>query len=69
MIRRVSGGYEASIRCHSERVQKTVGFLTLGQLAEALEAALCDPARPWKEYDSYLNPLPDKAGPGAKKKA
>lgn len=43
-------------------------YLVLADTWKALEAVLCDPTRPWKVYDSYLNPDPDKPKDGKPKR-
>lgn len=67
LIRRVSGAYEVTLRDHASRQQKTAYALTLAGLWESLEAALVDPTRPWKPYDSYLNPDASKGKPAKQK--
>lgn len=68
VLRRVPGGYEASVRDHASRQAKAVTFLESCLMWEALEAVLCDPTRPWKVYDSYLVPDPDKPKPNQQKR-
>jgi hypothetical protein len=68
VIRRLPGAYEVTLRDHASRQSKSVAFLEAASLWDALEAALSDPTRPWRPYDSYLNPDPLKAKQNEKKR-
>ena len=69
VLKRVSGGYEATLRDHASRQQKKCVFLALDQLPDAMNAVLCDQTRPWTDYDSYLVPDPNKLKSPQPKKA
>lgn len=54
-VNRVPGGYEVTLKDHEMCSQLSTFSPTLAGLAAALEAALHDPTRPWKPFQSYRN--------------
>lgn len=73
-INRVPGGYEVTLKDHEMCLQVTTFSAKLSGIAEALEAALHDPTRPWKPFQSYRNrkgpkvPEGSATGQGRRKK-
>lgn len=70
-VNSVPGGYEVTLKDHEMCLQVTTFASTLGGLGTALEAALHDPTRPWKPFQSYRNrkgpKVPEQAGTGHKR--
>jgi hypothetical protein len=54
-VNRVPGGYEVTLKDHEMCLQVTTFSPILSAIGQALEAALHDPTRPWKPFQSYRN--------------
>jgi hypothetical protein len=54
IIRRVTGGYEVTLRDHDFCLQKTAMTRTMDGAFKALEKSLADPEAPWKPYASQV---------------
>lgn len=54
-VNRVPGGYEIALKDHELCQQLSTFSPTLGGLAGALEAAMHDPTKAWKVFQSYRN--------------
>lgn len=54
-VNRVPGGFEVTLKDHEMCLQITTFAPILMDIGRALEAALHDPTRPWKPFQSYRN--------------
>jgi len=55
-IRRISGGYEATLQDHETCQQISAVALTWEAIPAALEATLASGSVPWRPFKSYVNP-------------